>query len=517
MPDHWALDLGTTNSVVAQWHLDEPRVLNLPPLSVAQSLVRTPVIPSAIYIRDPRGRQAFVGQQAIEENWDGQSPAFAQGFKPLLGRKSQQYIARVGQVNFSVRRVTTLFLREILEAIRARYNERVRDLTIAAPVDGYEPYRAELLQIVQRLGVREFRSLDEPVAAALGYGLNVARETTLLVFDFGGGTLDAAILRTGEADETRTSGRATVIAEEALPLGGDHVDVWLLEEYGRRVRRDLSDLQWDLKWEAERVKVQLSTQGLSTFLLHGYPPQHFTLEEFQELLVNRGLYRDVQDLLERLLAQAERKGVSRRDLEEVLLVGGSTLLPGVRTLLENEFGPDRLRDWLPFEAVAHGACVFAAGYQVQDFIYHDYALRVYNRATQQYEYPILIPRGTPYPTPPDFVEKLFAPAQTHGQPQQEFELLIYEVGQPTGPRRQITWREDGSLHIAEAPDPERPTLVCLNEVNPTLGRLRPPGEGTAPRLRISFSVSLDRWLCVTVHDLLRQVDLMVQQPVVRLR
>ncbi|HIE52496.1 MAG TPA: Hsp70 family protein [Armatimonadetes bacterium] len=516
MSNIWALDLGTTNSVVAEWYIDQPRTVNLPDLAVAQPLTQTPLIPSAVYVRDARGRRAFVGQQALEENWDGQSPSFAQGFKPFLGRESQRPLARVGHVHFTVRRITAIFLREILGALHLRYRERVRDLTIPSPVDGFETYRAELLRIVQRLGIRFFRTLDEPVAAALGYGLNVAGELTLMVFDFGGGTLDVAVLQTAGLEGMET-GRAKIIAKQGLELGGNHVDLWLMEEYCRRTKRPLDDWYWDLKWEAERVKIQASTQGAATFLLPREEPVPFTREELVALMTERGLYRQIQQVLERVLEEAERVGVQKSELEEVLLVGGSTLLPGVRTLLEDEFGPGRLRDWLPFEAVAHGAAVFASGYQVQDFIYHDYALRVYNRETQQYEYPILIPRGTPYPTPPNFVEKYFAPAQTHGEPQTEFELLIYEIGQPTGPQRTLVWREDGGLHIAETGSGDRPAMVCLNEANPTLGRLRPPGEGPAPRLRISFSVSADRWLCVTVHDLLRQVDLMVHQPVVRLR
>jgi molecular chaperone DnaK len=516
MPEHWAIDLGTTNSVVAAWYSDEPRLVNLPNLAVPQPVTHTPLIPSAVYVCDQRGRRAFIGQQAIEENWDGQSPSYAQAFKPLLGRESQRPIARVGMASFSVRRIAALFLRELLEAVRERYNERVRQLTIPAPIDGYEPYRAELQRIVTDLGVREFRTLDEPVAAALGYGLNVARPLLLMVFDFGGGSLDVAVVRIQQA-EADLPERAEVIAEQGLALGGDQVDIWLMEEFCRRIRRDLMDLHWDLKWEAERVKIQLSTQGNATFLVHNQPAQPFSLEEFQALLTERGLYRSLQQVLERTLEQAEARGVGQSDIQDVLLVGGSTLLPGVRTLLADEFGPERLRDWLPFEAVAHGACAFGAGYRVQDFIYHDYALRVYNRETQQYEYPILIPKGTPYPTSPNFVERYFAPAQTRGEPQLEFELLIWEIGQASGPQRQIVWRPDGTLQIVDTPNPDQPTMVCLNEANPTLGRLRPPGEGTAPRLRIAFSVSADRWLCVTVHDLLRQVDLMVQQPVVRLR
>lgn len=512
----WGIDFGTTNSVVARWEPDGPRTVNLPALASVQPVSQAPVIPTAVYLLDSRGRRAFIGQKAIEENWDGQSPAFAASFKPFLGTESERPVARVGSARFTVRQVTRIFFQELFQALRERYGEAIRQVTIPSPVDNFEPYRAELQTCALRLGVQEFHSIDEPVAAAIGYGLNVHKALTLLVFDFGGGTLDLTVLRTEPTDDPDQI-KAQVLAKQGLPLGGDHVDQWLMEELSPGVGPGYGEWHWNLKWEAERVKKQVSLTGSATFLMPGLEPRTYTVDDLVDLLTRHHFYRSIEEVLSQTLEEAAAKGVEKEQIEEVLLIGGSTLLPGVRTLLADEFGEERLRDWLPFEAVAHGACVYASGYPVQDFIHHDYALRVFNRETQQYEYPIIIPRGTVYPTPLDFVEKYFAPAQTRGEPQTEFELLIYEVGKSRGPQRRLVWAEDGSLRIEQVGRAGEPTLVCLNEANPTMGRLKPPGVGTAPRLRISFSVDADRWLCVTVHDLLRGVDLMVNQPVVRLR
>jgi|YNPNPStandDraft_1061719.scaffolds.fasta_scaffold06867_2 molecular chaperone DnaK len=561
MPSRWAIDLGTTNTVVAVWDEEhhEPRVVALPDIARPLILTETPVVPSAVYVRRESGwldrmgqwrfiepywflgQQGYIGQIARDMNYDGRSSAYAQSFKPLLGRESQRIIAYADGRRYSVRRITHIFLRELLAAIQRTTGYRPRDLTITAPVDSYETYRAELQSIAHRLGILRFRTLDEPVAAAMGYGLNFDDPRLLLVFDFGGGTLDVAILRTGQVlpeRQTRRAlhvGPAEVFAKQSLALGGDHVDVWVLEYLCRKIDcpiADWSDSEWYLALldESRRVKEQLYSQEEATLILPpkalhdlGVKPERarpsLARDEFVELLRQCGLYRDLDRVLDQLMEEAAQRGVEPRDVDEVLMVGGSTLLPEVHSLLEARFGRDRLRDWLPFEAVGHGACVFAAGYRLQDFIRHDYALLAFNAETKEAEYPIIIPRGTPYPTVPDFHEDFYTPTCPRNEPAYQFELKIYEISGAERPQRELVWDQRGRLRVAGPDTSSPPALVCLNEANPTLGELNPPHrpEQREARLRIAFGVNAERWLCATVVDLLRGATLMDQQPVVRLR
>jgi hypothetical protein len=205
----------------------------------------------------------------------------------------------------------------------------------------------------------------------------------------------------------------------------------------------------------------------------------------------------------------------------VLMVGGSTLLPGVFDVFTEAFGRDRVRAWQPFEAVAYGACAFAAGTMTQsDFIVHDYALRTYRNNGQEVEYPIVVPRGTRFPTPQDIWKRQFVPTCALGLPEDQFRLVICEIGRDDGQQRRFAWDAEGRLHKigGTGASASSSLVVPLNESNPTLGRLDPAQQPTdrRPRLEISVGVNADRWLSATVQDLYSKKYLMKNEPVVRL-
>ncbi len=120
------------------------------------------------------------------------------------------------------------FLRELLVSTKQATGQRIRDLVVTSPVSAFETYRAELQRILQRLGVRRVRFVDEPVAAALGYGLSLSQERTVLVVDIGGGTMHVVLVALSPGGSL--SGEARVIAKQGRPLGGNAVDGWVLEE-----------------------------------------------------------------------------------------------------------------------------------------------------------------------------------------------------------------------------------------------------------------------------------------------
>ncbi len=499
------------------------RVLHLPGLAREQPADQSPLIPSAVHVADVARRwlcfgwhstQVSVGQQALNQNYGdhaARSRAFTQSFKPLLGGQPHRPILRAGTRDLSAREAAFLLLRGLLAAARSEQRGCVDDLTIPVPVGYFETYRAELQAVARRLKVRRFRTLDEPVAAALGYGVGVGREETLLVVDFGGGTLDLAAVRLGPG--AAQAGAAPVLAKHMVRLGGDDVDGWLLESFGL----DLSDLpewQYDARWEVMRVKEQASREGKAEFRWRGIR-RTLRREELEGLLAERGLY----DQLREALAEVQRQMTDGEALvaggpDEVLLVGGSTLLPGVAAVVD-EFFPDAVVRHDPafvFTAVASGAARFAGGVPVDDFIYHDYALAVQNEKTRAVEYELLLPRRTRYPTPSDFAVRYYA--DYPGMTDIGFHVCeVGRLGQAPAP-----WRAgpNGACYWSPQTEGERACLVELNPADAPLA-LRPAGQGTSPRLRVTFSVNADRWLCVTVDDLVRKASLRVGEPVVRLR
>ena len=530
MPTHRAIDLGTSNTTVCEDRSGRAHVVNLPELAKMEPLTQTPVIPSCVCVMDTRGEDVLIGQKAVTYNWDGRATGFARGFKRHLGMESGRAMARAGGRMFTAQDVATLFLREVIRALETRFGEEVADVTIATPSGFYETYRAELLGILR--GVKQrgwweriwarllgkpagitFRTLDEPVAAALGYGVDVGRPTTLVAFDFGGGSMEAAVVRTRGA-RTMETGRAEVLAKQAVEIGGDDVDGWILERFVPAALHDWPEWEVALRWEAERVKLLASagSEGDFTFRNESYGRLDYPV--LRDILAENGLYARIRELLDALLTEMQtRHGVPRADVDDVILEGGSTLLPEVRNVVSDVLGREKVREWLPFEAVARGACLFAGGAHVEDFIYHDYAIRLLPDDVGEPEYELLIPGGTSFPTADDFVTRYYAPGFDG---QQQINLFICEVGRVAG--RPVAWdeRANGSSYFVPRTAGERAFCLCLNEADPALP-LSPPGRGTAPRLRVTYSVDENRWLCVTVYDLQRKTDLKVNHPVVRLR
>lgn len=511
-----AIDFGATNTVLAVAEEGNVRVLHLPGWSREQPADQSSLIPTTVYLSRLEGwrslfgsrtLQARIGQQALNQNYGNsavQGRAIAQGFKPLLAAQPHRPVAHVGTRDLSAREVTFLFLRELLSATRSR-GLRPDGLTIPVPVGYYETYRAELREIAARLNIRNFQSLDEPVAAALGYGVSVAREGTLLVVDFGGGTLDLAAVRLGS--HAARVGAAPVLAKHMVALGGDDVDTWLLEH----LLIDLSGLpecEYDARWEAMRVKEQVSREGRSEFRWRGVR-RTLEREEFVCLLREQGLYDQLRAGCAEMRAQ-----LAETSIDEVLLVGGSTLLPEVAAVVDETFPRAVVRHdpGFVFTAVAAGAARFAGGVLVDDFIYHDYALAVQSERTHVVEYERILPQRTRYPTQPDFAVRYYAdyPGMT------EMRFRVYEMGRlgqapvpwQFGPNGNEYWTPQ-SLH-------EQAAVVELNPADRPLP-LRPVGHGTSPRLRVTFSVNADRWLCTTVEDLERKATLRFNEPVVRLR
>jgi molecular chaperone DnaK (HSP70) len=559
----WAIDLGNSHSRVARWdtELGAPRLLELPAVcrepGGTDPLAAPRLVPSAIeIIAEPDwrarlgrwpviarrwflGRQAVIGRPALQRNAGMVLPGFVPTFKPFLDREALRPIARVGRRTYTARDVAHLYIRELLAEIRRAVGLRLRDVVLTTPVDAYETYRAELLRIARALGLRRVRFIDEPVAAALGYGLGLSRDRRVLVVDFGGGTLHFALvsLCAREAE----AGASRVLAKEGRPLGGNLVNQWLLDEFCRRLGFDLSRYGrndemrfWRqlMLTEACRVKEQVFFKPAAVF--HLTPPTHLrgniesvmedfpwlevTREELEGILRRNGLYDTLADCLASVTRQAAMNGAATDDIDEVLMVGGSTLLPGVYPFFEKRFGRDRVRAWQPFEAVAYGASAYAAdSFSHADFIVHDYAFVTYDPQTHEKRYTVIVPRGTRFPTPRNFWHGQLVPTCALGEPETIFKLVVCEMG--ADGQGKFQWDKQGRLHQSGdgRADPE-PVVVPLNESHPTLGRLDPPHSprDRRPRLEVSFAVNDQRWLCVTVHDLQTGKWLLKDSRVIRL-
>ena len=563
----WAIDLGNTHTRVARWDetADRPKLLELPAIcrrpGGEEPLEAPRLVPSATFIPDRidwstrfgrwpfvakrwfYGCEAVIGRPAVEANSVIVNPGFVPNFKLFLDREATRVLARAGRRSLAARDVARCFVRELLAEIKRTTGERIRDVVLTTPVEAFETYRAELLRITAALGIRTVRWVDEPVAAALGYGLSLTQERLILVHDFGGGTLHLALVAMSGKGARR--GESSVVAKEGRAIGGKLVDAWLLDEACRRAgfsppRADDQDDEVEF-WrrlmlvEACRVKETVFFGRPATFLLA--PPPYargpaapggeklakieLSRDDLVALLRAKGLFHTLEECIDGVLTQAARLGISERNIEDVLMVGGSTLLPEVYPTFERRFGREHVRAWQPFEAVAFGACAFAAGRaDKSDFIVHDYAFMTYDPKTNEPEYTTIVPGGTRFPTPPDLWKRQLVPTCSLGEPETFFKLVICEVGRGREGDRKFVWDREGTLHQMSG-DRQRASekvVVPLNEASPTLGYLDPPHSprDKRPRLEIAFGVNTDRWLCASVFDLHRQRFLMKDASVVRL-
>lgn len=563
MTTGWAIDLGTTNTGVAYWDevTGRPRLLELPDICRVpdgEDQFEAPrLVPSATHVLPGDdfwtkvgawplmrrnffwGKQAHIGRPALELNKGQTTPNFSLMFKPYLGLDPLRILARAGKERFTARDVARIFLRELFASVKKQSGKRIRDLVITTPVESFESYRAELSDLTRKLGVRKLRFVDEPVAAAIGYGIGAGRQRMVLVVDFGGGTLDLALVNIDARN--MESGQCDVLAKEGRSVGGNDVDHWIVErvfeDHGFPLRRDDHDEQANFWYnmmlaEARRVKEAVFFDPEASFLIS--PPEDlrafearlrgdsgamdFTRDKLIEVLEQNKLYEMMRDCLDGISTQMRQQDLRLDDISDVLMVGGSTLLPGVYDIFEKAFGRDRVRAWQPFEAVAYGASAFAAGSLSQsDFIVHDYSLRTYRNDGKEVEYPIIVPRGTRFPTKDDLWKRQFVPTCALGMPEDQFRLVICEIGRDDGQERRFGWDSEGRLHKIGGKDGGQ-LIVPLNESNPTLGKLEPPHSPNdrRPRLEISFGVNADRWLSATVQDLYTGKFLMKQEAVVRL-
>jgi molecular chaperone DnaK (HSP70) len=557
--DGWALDLGTTNTGIARWddEIGQPRLVELPAIcrdrAGHEPLEAPRLVPSAVDLLDhPRlldvvgrwppverrvfvGHRARIGRAALDRNYGVARPSFVPTFKPALGSESLRPLARVGRAEVTAREAAHAFLRELLCEVKRATGRRPRDIVVTSPVTAFETYRAEVQAILRRLGVRRVRFIDEPLAAALGYGLSLTEDRTVLVVDIGGGTMHAVLVRL--SPQGSLSGQATVLAKRGRELGGNAVDGWVLADLCREMGQPLEDTADDegtrlwrrlMLAEACRVKEAVFFDESAEFLFTppgasrqvrarpggGFLP--FTRARLAHVLEENGFLRGLTAALDEVFEQA---GLTADGIDDVVVVGGSTLLPGVYPLLEQRFERRRLRAWQPFEAVAYGAAAFAADrISTRDFIVHDYAFVTHDAATGAVQHTVVVPRGTRFPTPAGFWKRQLVPTCSLGVEETTFKLLICEVSRGDGQDRRFVWDAAGDLHKVGGTAGEVQVVVPLNEASPTLGYLDPPHSprDRRPRLEVSFAVNAERWLVATVQDLLTRRELMSNEPVVRL-
>lgn len=529
MPGRLALDFGTSNTVIAAW--DETRKEGVPLFVPDYGQVsqqggeQISVVPSVIHYAE--NGQRWIGNQVLEKNLY-HSPRTFRWMKRYISNRSPLKV-RVDGREISPQEAGRDFLSSVLLFAAAELKATDEEIALTVPVEAFEHYETWLTSVAETAGMPRFRLIDEPSAAALGYGAHIQPGDVYLIFDFGGGTLHAAVVLI-EAQPTAQSGQhCRVLGKAGADFGGMVIDQWLFEavlaEHGRSDDdEDIRQVSNLLLAECERAKQRLSFyERADVSVVHPTTGMalvsEFTRERFEKLLDQREAFTTIDRTIRRALNDARERGYSEDNIKSVLMVGGGSQIPAVQQTLRRIFGQERVMLNRPLDAVARGGAAFVAGMDFYDHIQHNYGLRHLNRKKGAYDYSMVVPRGTPYPTPEPVV-RVTIKASYDGQTQ--LGMAIYEIGETRGKlgggAMELVFDPSGAARLSEvtANEDERRSYFWMNEGNPTFLVADPPGAVGEARFDVSFSVDGNKRLLVSARDIQTGKIIYRDYPVIKL-
>ena len=478
------IDLGTTNSVVAVMEGDTPTVITNPEGG------RT--TPSVVAINDKGER--LVGQVAKRQAvTNPENTVFS--IKRFMGRRynevpeeskmvpysveaadNNDVLIRIQDKTFAPPEVSAMVLRKLKEAAEAHLGGTVTQAVITVPAYFNDAQRQATKDAGKIAGLEVLRIVNEPTAAALAYGLDKKTDETIAVFDFGGGTFDISILEVGDGVvEVKSTNGDT-------HLGGDDLDQvlirWIIDEFKKDQGIDLSSDKMALqrlKEAAEKAKCELSSVpeteiNLPFVTADASGPKHLQLK------LNRAKFEQLVDpLLQRTLEPCRRAladaGLDPSQVDEVVLVGGSTRVPKVQEMVTEFFGREPHKGVNPDEVVALGAAIQAGvlGGEVKDILLLDVTPLTLGIETLGGVFTKLIDRNSTIPIRKSEVFSTAADGQTS-----------VEVHVLQGEREMASHnRTLGRFHLAEIPAAPRGT----------------------PQIEVGFDIDANGIVHVTAKDL----------------
>ena len=358
------IDLGTTNSVVAVMEGGKPTVI-----ANAEGSRTTPSI-----VGFSKSGERLVGQLAKRQ-------AILNPDRTIISIKrhmGEDFKKNIDGKDYTPQEISAMILRKLADDASNYLGEKVTSAVITVPAYFNDAQRQATKDAGKIAGLDVLRIVNEPTAAALAYGLEKEKTEKVLVFDLGGGTFDVSILEIGDGvhEVLSTSGDTH--------LGGDDFDQkvmdWLAEEFkkaeGIDLKNDKQAMQ-RLKEAAEKAKCELSSVvetniNLPFITADANGPKHL------DMTLSRAKFEELShDLLERCKKPVEQAikdaGISKNEINEVVLVGGSTRIPAVQALVKEYTGKEPNQSVNPDEVVAVGAAVQAgvlAG-EVKDIVLLD--------------------------------------------------------------------------------------------------------------------------------------------------
>jgi molecular chaperone DnaK len=422
------IDLGSSNSSIAWYNGRVSEVI---------SVDGSPLMPSVVTIVPadavgPGESQIFVGLDGIEsgkrfpdfcfrlakrklgEMWH---PDEDQGYQTVGAPDGTLHYQGPDNHTYSPVEICSMLIAKLLDAATAKFKGEKPDAAVICVPATFSPSQRKAVEEAGRMaGLAYVELMDEPTAAALAYGYDFKKVRRIAVLDVGGGTTDVSIIQTG-------SGLVTVLGTGGSSItGGSDVDAilgryivnkWATDHEGTDLAVDDTAMSLVLQ-ESEDVKKRLSRKVKSEFRIKDFDRSPGGTDLHMDYIVDRPLLEHLsQDLLKRMraaclvaIAEATRKDANfsaRRDLNDVVLVGGGSRMPAVQAMAKEVFGQEAKTDIDCEVAVALGAAIRAAVLEgrksdltISDITSWSIAVEVYDKVEGVAS--VVIPRGTPYPS-----------------------------------------------------------------------------------------------------------------------
>ncbi|MFO0410637.1 MAG: molecular chaperone DnaK [Planctomycetota bacterium] len=372
------IDLGTTNSVVAVMEGSEVKVI---PNAEGNRLTPSVVAfndKSETIVGDPARRQAVVNPRRTiysVKRFMGRRHSEVESEEKIvpyqvIGGANEYVKVQIGDQQFTPQEISAKVLRKLKEAAESYLGHRVTKAVITVPAYFNDAQRQATKDAGQIAGLEVARIINEPTAAALAYGLDKSKDQKIVVFDLGGGTFDVSVLEVAHNNDGEAGGKIfeVISTNGDTHLGGDDFDQSLLNHVASMFQRDNGiDLRKDpmslqrLQEACEKAKKELSSLpqtdiNLPFITADATGPKHLlttitrsTFEGLIDPLIDRCRQPVLQALQDAKLRPAE--------IDEVVLVGGSTRVPKVRELVKEIFGKEPHQGVNPDEVVAVGAAI----------------------------------------------------------------------------------------------------------------------------------------------------------------
>jgi len=366
------IDLGTTNSCVA--------VMEGGKANVIQSVEGSRTTPSVVAFT--KDNERLVGQLAKRQAVTNPRNTIS-SIKRFMGRQIDEVQSEIANVNYEIRggkfkeavvhipienknyspqEISAMVLRKMKETAESHLGQEITEAVITVPAYFNDAQRQATKDAGKIAGLEVKRIINEPTAAALAYGLNSDKEEKVVVYDLGGGTFDISVLEVAE-------GVVEVLSTNGdTHLGGDDFDKkimdWIMDKFKQQEGIDLSSDPMSvqrIKEAAEKAKVELSGTGTTNINLpfitaDASGPKHLSLD-----LSKAEFNRMTADLVERSIEPCRKAlkdaKLNPGDIDEILLVGGSTRIPAVQEAVEKYFGKKANKSVNPDEVVAVGAAI----------------------------------------------------------------------------------------------------------------------------------------------------------------